>query len=187
MNDCRQPPGFDELLAYWLGDLDEPRSDAIDEHLLGCDACGARLDEIAALGEGVRRAFDDGLVGVVIGEPFAQRLVERGLRVREHAVALNGSVSCTIAPDDDVLVARLRAPLGGIARLDLVRSNAKGELRAQDIPFDAESGEVVMVAPAARVRSLPSGVEWMRLVAVEASGDEREVGRFRFDHSAWPG
>lgn len=186
--DCRQPLGLDDLLAWWCGELDEPRSDEVELHLLGCDACGARLDEIAALGDGVRRAFEAGLVGAVVGADFAHALAARGLRLREHAVDLNGSIACTIAPDDDVLIARLRAPLAGVERLDLLRLGAQGEVarRATDIPFDGDAGEVVLVAPAARVRKMPSGVETMRLVAVDAAGGERVLGDFRFDHTAWP-
>lgn len=186
--DCRQPLGLDLLVEYWLGDLDEARTDALDLHLLGCDACGARLDEIAALGEGVRLAFAEGLVGAVVGQPFAQRLAERGLRLREHSVDLNGSVSCSVAPDDEIVLARLRAPLAGVQRLDIVRRGAHGgpDSRAADVPFDAGSGEVVVVVPAARVRTMPSGVELMELVAVDAAG-ERVIGQYRFDHRTWPG
>jgi hypothetical protein len=180
---CRQPIGFDALVEYWLGELDDERTQAVDLHLLGCEPCGARLDELVALGEGVRAAFASGWVGTVVGAGFAQRLAERGLKVREHRVERNGSVNCSVAPDDDVVIGRLRAPLSGIARLDLVRQGPPGEpaVRAVDIPFDAAGGEVVFVAPAARLRELPSCVERMQLFAVDAAG-ERLIGDYVFNH-----
>lgn len=177
----------DALVAYWLGELDEARTQALDKHLLGCDACGERLDGLLELADGVRRAFDAGFVAVSVGTGFVQRLAERGLRLREHCVERNGAVACSVAPDDDVLIARLQlAPedLASVERLDIVRRTAgEPEARASDVPFDAASGEIVLVAPAARVRQLPSGVEELRLLAVDAAG-ERLLGAYRFDHRA---
>lgn len=184
---CRQPLGWDVLVRYWLGELDDAGTEQVDRHLLGCDDCGARLDEIAALGDGVRRAFDAGFVAAVVGDAFAQRLAERGLRLREYRVERGGSVNCSVAPDDDVVVSRLAgAPLEGIARLDLVRRGRDGapDTRAVDIPFDATRGEIVLVAPAARLRALPDCVEQVQLLAVDAAGGEHVVGRYTFNHSA---
>ncbi|MDM0110781.1 zf-HC2 domain-containing protein [Variovorax sp. J22R133] len=182
---CRQPIAFDTLVEHWLGELDDARTQQVDEHLLGCDACGAQLDEIIALGEGVRGAFNAGLFGTAVGADFPRRLSGRGLRLREYRVERNGSVNCSIDPQDDVLISRLSAPLSGIERLDLVRVGVPGEpeFRAADIPFDAASGEVVFVMPAARLRKMPSYVEHMRLVAVDPSG-ERLIGDYTFNHRA---
>ena len=56
----------DALLDYWLHD-DAPAAavDAVDEHLMQCDACGQVLDELIALGDGVRSAFRAGAVSAV--------------------------------------------------------------------------------------------------------------------------
>ena len=180
---CRQPIGLDTLVEYWLGELDDERTQRVDEHLLGCEPCGVQLDNIIALSEGVRRAFVAGLFGTVVGAGFTQRLAERGLRLREYRVERNGSVECSIGPDDDVVISRLSAPLSGIGRIDLVRGGAPGkpDVRAADIPFDAASGEVVFIVPAARLREMPSYVERMRLFAIDASG-ERLIGDYTFNH-----
>jgi len=180
---CRQPIGFDTLVERWLGELDAERTLQVDEHLLGCEPCGAQMDEIIALGEGVRRAFIAGQVGTVVGAGFLPRLVERGLRLREYRVGPQGSVNCSIGPDDDMVISRLSAPLSGIERVDLVRVGVPGapEVRAADIPFDAASGEVVFILPAARLREMPSYVERMRLFAVDADG-ERLLGDYTFNH-----
>jgi hypothetical protein len=182
---CRDPISFDVLVEYWLGELNDEHTQRIDAHLLGCDACGAKLDEIVALTDGVRGAFDAGLFGTIIGAGFARRLAELGLRLREYRVQRNGSVACSVGPDDDVVISRLSAPLSGIGRLDLLRLGQPGEpaLRAEDIPFDAAGGEVVFVAPAARLRALPTCTERMQLIAVDASG-ERLVGDYTFNHSS---
>jgi anti-sigma factor RsiW len=183
---ARPHPDAGTLAAYWLGELDPAQTEAVDLHLLGCEACGAQVDGLAALADGVRRAFDAGLVGAVVGAGFVQRLAERGLRVREYRVAPQGSVACTVAPDDDVVLGRLAAPLAGLMRVDLLRRSAPDGAaeRAPDIPFDAASGEVIVVSAAAQLRALPDSVEHVELVAVQADG-ERVIGTYTFNHHAW--
>ena len=34
-------PEWDTLVDYWLGDTDAAATEAIDEHLMHCDACGS--------------------------------------------------------------------------------------------------------------------------------------------------
>src|SRR5205085_101168 len=117
-----QRPSVDALLDYWLHDSDAAATDAIDEHLMQCEACGDALDELIALGAGVRSAFRAGAVSAVTSDAFVQRLVGRGLQVREYRLPQNCSVNCTMAPDDELLVAHLETPLHGVVRLDaLVR------------------------------------------------------------------
>ena len=182
---CGQPIGFDTLVQRWFGELDDELTLRVDEHLLGCEHCGAQMDEIIALGEGVRRAFTAGLIGTAVGADFLRLLAERGLRLREYRVDPNGSVDCSIGPDDDMVISRLSAPLSGIGRVDLVWAGAPGEseIRAADIPFDGASGEVVVILTAARLRVMPSYVERMRMFAVDAAG-ERLIGLYTFNHRA---
>jgi hypothetical protein len=180
----REHPGFDELLDYWFGDTDEAATEAIDAHLFGCDACGMQLDRIAALAQGVRAAFAAGSLGVVVSPRFVDRLAERGLRVREYRVPLNGSVNCRVAREDDVLVSRLQAPLQGVQRLDVAAdvTPGGGTEWLRDIPFDAASGEVVLLARLAEVRNMPAHELRVRLLSVGDAG-AREIGRFTFRHA----
>ena len=151
----------------------------VGEHL-GCEACSAGLAEVQVLVEGVRRAFDAGHVAAVLTPGFVERLRARGMRVREYAVPLNGSVNCTVAPEDQLLVGRLQAPLAGVERLDLLVSD-EGEHRLADVPFDAAAGEVVMAPGIAALRRRPAHRQVVRLVAVEQGG-ERMVGEYTFNH-----
>lgn len=183
---CSVPIALNVLAEYWFGDADEATTNAIEEHLLGCDVCGAQLDELIALGHGVRAAFDDGLVGACVGAEFIDRLAARGTRVREYRVPRNGSVECSVAPDDKLLVSRLQAPLAGVTRLDVVaRSSLTGsEQRRQDVPFDSASGEVVLAPKLADVRRLPAHRIEIRLIAVEPGG-ERLLGHYTLNHTPW--
>ena len=46
-----------ELLEYWLGELDEAHESRLDEHLFACSACSERLRTIVDLGAAIRREF----------------------------------------------------------------------------------------------------------------------------------
>lgn len=177
------------LLDYWLRETSPAATDAVEEHLMACDTCGETLDELLALAEGVRAATRAGDVWTVASGALADRFVQEGLRVREYRLPHNGSVHCTVAPEDEMLVTRLAAPLQGVRRLDIATetSLAPGEWQhAQDVPFDAASGEVVWLARIAQVRALPEHTVRVRLLAVE-DGGTRELGTYVFRHRPWPG
>ena len=174
------------LVSYWLGELDEAREAEIEQHYLGCDECSGRLAEVEALAAGVRRAFASGRAHAVVTAPFVERLQSLGLRLREYHVPRNGSVNCSVAPEDDVLLSHLQAPLQDVTRLDAIvvtpAEAGGGQFRFEDIPFDPAAGEVVLVPGIERVRALPECREVVRLVAVEAAGD-RVIGEYTFNHT----
>lgn len=179
------------LLDYWLHDSDAATTEAVDEHLMQCDACGQALDALVALGEGIREALRAGTVGAVASAGFAQRLAGQGLKVREYRLPPGGSVNCAVAPDDELLVSRLELPLlpPGVQRLDLhVELSLEPGVRheRQDVPFDPQAGEVVYVVKLAEVRRRPAHTVQATLLAVDAGG-AREVGRYVFNHRPWAG
>jgi hypothetical protein len=182
-SNCTAPIGFSELIEYWLDELDEAAEARIDEHLFGCQECGAKLDEIIALAGGVRAAFSQGGVRAFVTNAFVTGLAEQGVHLREYRVPCNGSVNCSVAPEDEVLVARLEAPLGGVTRLDAHSyiGDAQPEV-FRDIPFDPASGEVVLTPKIAHLRAAPSHLSRVRLVAVDANG-ERVIGDYTFNHT----
>jgi len=170
------------LVEYWLGELDETAQARVDEHLLGCDECGARLDEIVALGTGIRAVFAGGGVLAFMTDDFARGLADRGVRLREYRVALNGSVNCTVGPDDQLLVSRLEVPLEGVSRLDAIAEGPHGSHAFHDVPFDARTGVVVFTPGTEAIRRMPAHRLRVRLVAVEG-GKERAIGDYTFNHT----
>jgi hypothetical protein len=187
MSETTTHPPAELLLAYWLRETDAAATDTVDEHLLQCDACGRALDDIVALGEGVREALRAGAVATMTSHAFVQRLAAQGLRIREYRLLHNGSVNCTVAPDDELLVSFLEAPLQGVQRLDATvefsfEPGVRHELH--DIPFDARAGKVVQLVKAAQIKTLPEHVMCLTLMAVEA-GRARAVGRYEFRHRPW--
>ena len=77
-----------------------------------------------------------------------------------------------------------------LERVDLIvaesvatqRMGAASDVRLEDVPFDAASGEVVVTPGTELIRHLPAHLQRMRLVAVDANG-ERVLGDYTFNHS----
>lgn len=187
MTSCPAPLGDEALLDWWTGELDRAGMRRLETHLLSCGECAARAEATARLVQEARELVRRGEVPAVVLPSVVERLRQEGLRVREYRVAPGGSVHCTVAPDDDVVVSRLSADLRGVARVDLVsRVDDGAEHRLADLPFDATAGELVYAPPADALRARPASVERLRLVAVGPES-ERVLGEYTFDHTPWPG
>lgn len=189
MNGPREHLSTATLLDYWLHDSDAATTDRVDEHLMQCEACGQALDELVALGDGVRAAFRAGTVAAVSTDAFVQRLADQGLNLRSYQLPRNGSVNCTVAPEDDVVVSRLEVPLQGVQRLDaeaVLSTVPEQRHTLSDIPFDPRAGEVLYLPRLDVLRRLPAHTMQLTLLAVEPGG-RRELGRYTFCHRPWPG
>ncbi len=172
-----------DLLAYWLGELDEAHESRLDEHLFACSACSRRLRTIVDLGAAIRGELLRGDFGFVLPAAFIRRIKEAGLTVREYDLEPGGSVNCTITPDDDLVVAYLHAPLRDVRRLDLVLQDpTAGTLRASDVAFDPEADSLTWVPSVSYLRTLGHAQPRVRLVAVEGV-DERVIADYTFNHS----
>ncbi len=182
---CSAPVGFDALIEYWLGELPEPETERIDEHIILCGQCAAKLGEIVLLSQAIRDVFRKGNIHVILTPNFLDHLIKQGIRVRQYRCSLNGSVACTVTTEDELLVGRLAVPLAGITRLDALsrRSCDDAEHRFSDIPFDAGANEIVVATNLTRMRRLPSHQHIVRLVAVEKETD-RLIGQYTFNHTA---
>jgi hypothetical protein len=181
---CRAPVRDDALVAYWLGELDESAEASLELHLLACSECSERLAGIVALADGVRRAVAEGAVRMFVTDAFVNDAARRGMRIREYRVPCNGSVNCSVAQEDELLVSRLEAPLAGVERLDAIVyvDGAQTDI-LRDVPFDATRGQVVWIPKLAHLRALPSHAQRIRLMAVDRAG-ERVIGDYTFNHTA---
>lgn len=182
---CTRPADAAVLADYWLGVLEGPEEDAVEEHLFGCDECGTRLRDMIALADGVRRLAREGRLRMVVSDAFLQRAAENGLRIREYAPAPGGSVLCTVTEDDDLVIGRLAADVAGASRVDLSVSDERGveQMRLRDIPVQAGSGGVVWQESSTFMKAAPSMTLIARLVAVDATGAERLLGEYTFHHT----
>lgn len=181
---CPTPLAPAVLEDYWLADLSPSEAAAVEQHLLACDECSRRLRDVIGLAEGVRAVARGGTLRVVVTDAFLNRLAQEGLHVREYRVTPGGSVACTVTAEDDLVVGRFVAPLGGVGRVDLAQYDAEGRevQRFRDLPFDPTAGEVLFTARTDVLRTLPATVQRYRLIAVEAGG-EHVLAEYTFAHT----
>jgi hypothetical protein len=176
---------FEKLTAWWLGDPAD--AEQVEEHLFACARCAAQLEWLAALSEGLRAAVRAGAFGMAVSAPFVEAMKRAGMRLREYRADAGATVSCTMRADEDAVVSRLRAPLAGAQRLDVLQRLELGgvqhpEVRLAEVPFDPASGELLILQPSAQLKKMPKHTMRVRLVAVEEKG-ERVVGEYTFAHT----
>lgn len=173
------------LADYWLAALSDAEETSVEEHLLDCDECGARLREMIALAEGIRHLARDGVLRMIVSDVFLERCRAGGQRVREYAARPGESVQCTVTDADDFLIARLSADLAGAARVDLCLCDPQGveQIRLSDIPVPASAGSVIYQESITFVKDLPTTTLVARLMEVGEAGHERLLGEYTFNHT----
>jgi putative zinc finger protein len=183
--ECSNPIEVAVLMDYWLAALPAAEEEAVEEHLMSCDGCGDRLREVIALAEGLRALARSGSLQVVISDQFVKRAVETGLRVREYAPPRGEGVQCTVAVDDDLLVARLAADLSTASRVDLSWCDPQGveRQRMADIPVRSDTGNVICQQSITWAKASPTCSMTARLLAVDEEGEERLLGEYTFHHT----
>jgi hypothetical protein len=182
---CTNPLDAAVLSDYWLAALAKAEEEAVEEHLFSCDECGARLREVIALAEGVRRVAREGLLQLIVSDTFLKCAAAEGLRISQYAPPAGGSVQCTVTADDDLLIGRLAANLSGVKRVDLCLCDQRGvELfRLPDIPFQPRAGSVVWQQSITYAKAAPSSTLIARLVTFDEASGERLLGEYTFNHT----
>ena len=182
---CTSPIDPAVLADYWLAALAKPEEEGVEEHLFTCDECGARLREIVALEEGIRKIAREGSLLMVVSNAFLKRAAEEGLRVREYAPPPGGGVECTVTAEDDLLIGRLASNLSGAKHVDLCICDQRGveRLRLPDIPFDPGAGSVAFQQSITYAKAASSETMIARLVSMDDAGGERLLSEYTFNHT----
>jgi hypothetical protein len=183
--DCANPIEAAVLMDYWLAALPSADEEAVEQHLMTCDGCGDRLREVIALADGLRALARSGSLQVVISDQVVKRAAATGLRVREYAPPRGEGIQCTVASDDDLLVARLAVDLTTASRVDLSWCDPRGieRHRMADIPIRAEAGSVICQQSITWAKTSPTSSMIARLLAVDEKGEERLLGEYTFHHT----
>lgn len=182
---CATPIDVAILADYWAAVLPASEEAAVEVHLLECDRCGARLRDVIALAETLRAVAREGRLRMVVSETFLRQAAQDGVRIREYAPPAGGSVACTATAEDDILVGRLAADVGGAGRVDLSLCNERGveRIRLPDIPVHVGMRDVIYQESSPFIKAAPSSTLIARLIAVEDGGDERLLGEYTFNHT----
>lgn len=181
---CASPILAALLADYWLGLLDSGEEGAVEEHLFACEDCGARLRQMIALAEGIRKLARSGSLRMIVSDKLLERAAAEGLRVREYAPQRGGSVECTVTAEDDILIGRLAADLRTAKQVDLRIYDLHGAERVcmTDIPFDSTAGTVAFQESITYAKAAASETIVARLFAFDEAGNEELLGEYTFHH-----
>lgn len=175
---CATPIGWEELVAYWAGDLEAAELDRLDEHLMSCGACTAASARVATVTEAMR-----GLIAPFIDRARVERLRARGLRIVDNLISPDERRPVVYEPATDILLHRLRAlDLSAAVRVSMkVSDEDTGNVLLEEpsVPFDAGSGEV-LVACQRHFAAFPPNIV-VEVRTHTASGAER-VARYPIPH-----
>jgi hypothetical protein len=94
-------------------------------------------------------------------------------------------VQCTVAADDDLLLARLTLGVTTASRIDLSWCDSQGveHQRMVDIPVPIDAGSVTCQQSITWAKASPSATRIARLLAVDERGDEQLLGEYVFHHT----
>jgi len=171
-------PNLETIAAWTLDELDEEAARAFEEHYFGCDACTEQAERMQRL-----VAELEATLPAVLTPARRRRLEATQRRLTSVAVRPGETATIRIGGDTPVGFWVMRAQLTGAKRVDLAARDANGAplFAIEDVPFDAERGEVVLACQV-HYRNLP-GVENMHvsLTATDAEGTH-PVGEYVLDH-----
>lgn len=166
---CSSPISWEDLVAYWAGDLAPSDVARIDEHVMGCESCSAESARVGALAVAIRQ-----LIPPVVSRARLEGLRARGLRIKENEFAPNHRKPVMFPGGIDLLIHRLAGfDLSNAQRVRVVvRAESSGEVLFEDpnAPFDPHEG--ILIACQEHFRALPPDTVF-EVHAIEASGAER--------------
>ena len=182
---CATPLDISVLVDYWQALLPAEEEATVEEHLFTCDACGDCLREVMDLSESLHGLARSGALFVVVSDTLLQQAQAAGQRVRQYDAVPGQTVLCTIAEDDDFLVAHLAADLRGATRVDVSWRDPDGveRQRMNDVPVRDDASSILLNQSVVWAKAAPSSSMTARLLAVDATGAERVLGEYRFEHT----
>jgi Putative zinc-finger len=186
---CDAPIAFEALIAYHVGELSEADRERVQEHYFACGYCSERLEVLSQLEQGVRDLAHGGQLFSFSTLAMVQGARARGIQVREYRTDPGEHVNCTAGPEDDLLVTRYGG-LRGITSVDLhFRGQISGtdqliRMEYADAPVDQQTGDLVLIAPGALNRSMPS-LDIEVSLTVHAASGSHESGPYYYHHRPW--
>lgn len=174
---CATPIPWDELVAYWAGELDEREVDRLDAHLIGCPTCSAESARVSAVTEALRA-----MTPPFIDHARLAALHAQGRAIRDNVIEPNERHTALFAAETDFLIHRLRVDLSVATRVGVeitVEETGAVLLTEPSVPFDRDSGEV-LIACQRHFASFPPNVV-IEVHAHDAAGAET-ITRYPIPH-----
>jgi hypothetical protein len=174
---CPTPLTHEALSDYFAGVMERDDADRLEEHAFSCRACGQAFERAGALATALKQ-----LIPPVITHQKLRELERAGAVIRLTPVEPAKPVEVVYAPELSLLVHALRGDTASSERIDveLCDSERRVYMTFERVPFDAESGEV-LIACQRHYEHLPHAVRYFRVYDVKA-GVRRALGEYDVDH-----
>jgi hypothetical protein len=173
-------PSAEEIAAFAAGLLEERESENLEAHLFSCGDCALEAEKLFALGAAVHRA-----VPPVLSVDQYEELSQQGRIAAENPIS-PGQVSEVRYPEGhSLLVHRLGvSDLTRARRVDVSLFNLEGGLlvRYDDVPFDAEHGEVLVACQSHFADFFPHDIDFR--VEVVIDDQRKNENRYTILHRA---
>lgn len=182
---CDQPIGLDKLAAYVLGELDAPDEAQVEEHYFDCSSCTERLSFLQSLSRDMAGVVRAGLLSSGVRPAWVERAERGGVRLRQYTLTRGEPVQCTVSPDDDFVIVRLRLdePVAGELVVETEFQDLETDLRERRdlVSQFVASGddELVYAFSGDLVRTFPKS-RWIMHVC---DADGRRTGPFTMNHT----
>ena len=150
------PIPHEVIVRYWAGDLSDGETEAIEEHVFGCEACFEASSRVGALG----RALAEAIPPVAIARDIA--LAEaRGVRHVTNDIRPGVATETWLRAGTDLLVHRLLADLEDVERIsvDIVLPDGSRLLALPDVPFEPSAGAVLVACQRHFVERFPPDID----------------------------
>jgi hypothetical protein len=179
MTSCSAPTPFETLVALWTGDLASDAADLVEAHLFTCDACAQTSDRLGQLVAGLRQ-----VIPPVISHAHRDRLIARGLRLRQTPVQSGVDAEAHFTAEVDLLVHVLEGDLSRAERVDLEVLSPEGTslIELPHVPFDRQTGQVLVACQRHYQGHEVVGSDPLFRVHAIEGGIRREVGSYFVRH-----
>ena len=175
---CGEPVPFGEILDYLNGELRESDEHGLESHLFRCASCSSEAERLAGLATSIAVASP------TILSPSRFAALEREGRIEDVNVMTPGQTAEVRFPESGrLLVHRLRGvDLSRARRIDIDVSGSGGEalLHFENVPFDAERGEVLVACQSHFADLFPPDIVFS--VELVSADQQEEVARYTVLH-----
>ena len=178
---CSHGVTAESWIDFFSGDLDEETGERLEQLLFECTHCAAEAERWGAVAGSAEVAIPP-----VISSEVLRALQSRGERMTENVMQPGEDGRAFFPEGGRLLIHRLQGlALAGADRVNLALSDSTGTplVRFEDVPFDSDTGEVIVACQRHFGESFPADI----VFEVERSVvDQLEVvAAYTVEHADW--
>ena len=180
---CTHGVTAESWIDFFAGDLDDHASERLEQLLFECEHCAEEAERWGAVAGGAALAIPP-----VITKETLRTLQRRGERMNENVMQPGEHRRAAFPEGGRLLIHRLRGlDLRSADRVNLALSTPAGLplVRFDDVPFDADAGEVIIACQRHFGESFPKDI----VFEVErcARDQVEQIAGYEVDHVDWAG